>query len=151
MKGLAHRIDQYLPYLHLIPLIQMGSQMHHSICEMATALSLNDFIRYHVGYYTSLLPDQVPQRGSSLDSKIRKVLGDASMQAPHVYAVGSKNLRNAGLRKVVAYQVNMANKRERDAHRQKALLNPETASAWEGIPTDINLAYVKNKARTIEQ
>jgi len=38
----------------LVPVAQMGVEMHHSVHEMASVLGLNDQIEWHVGYYDTL-------------------------------------------------------------------------------------------------
>lgn len=42
--------------LYLLPLVTMTYQAHHSLLECAFTLSLNDYIDYSVGVYTSLRP-----------------------------------------------------------------------------------------------
>jgi hypothetical protein len=42
--------------LCLLPVASMGYQGHHTILECAVTLTMNDYIDYHLGLYTSLLP-----------------------------------------------------------------------------------------------
>lgn len=41
--------------MQLVPVIQMGIEMHHSVHEMASVLGLNDLLKYKIGYYESLM------------------------------------------------------------------------------------------------
>jgi len=42
--------------LYLLPLVTMTYQVHHTLLECAFTLSINDYIDYSVGVYTSLVP-----------------------------------------------------------------------------------------------
>jgi hypothetical protein len=42
--------------LYLLPLATMGAQAHHTILECAFTLSINDYIDYSIGMYTTLVP-----------------------------------------------------------------------------------------------
>ena len=42
--------------LCLLPVASMGYQGHHTILECAVTLTINDYIDYHLGLYTTLLP-----------------------------------------------------------------------------------------------
>lgn len=42
--------------LYLLPLATMGAQAHHTILECAFTLSINDYIDYSIGMYTTLIP-----------------------------------------------------------------------------------------------
>lgn len=152
MKGLARRIQTYLPYLHLVPLIQMGAQMHHAICEMATALSLNDFTSYHVGYYSSLLPpaNRMQVKDQTLDSRIRQVLADAEASVGHIYAVSSDRMP-ASQTGHAAWLVNASDANEVKRHRELALLDPESAAGrFREIPASIDTNFILGLAREID-
>ncbi len=43
--------------LHILPLVSMISQGHHTVVESATVLTLNEKIKYAIGFYATLLPD----------------------------------------------------------------------------------------------
>lgn len=156
LEGVARRIQQFLPYLHIVPVIQMGSQMHHSIAEMGTALSLNDFISYRVGYYKSLLPgpNQMQVTDANLDGKVRKVLDDAEGRVTPLYGIGAKHIPDnptpAQLRSHAAWMVDKRKPEELKAHRDKALLDPETAANFETIPVDISAEYILQRARELD-
>jgi hypothetical protein len=150
-KGLAQRIQQLLPYLHLVPVIQMGSQMHHSLCEMGTALSLNDFIEYHVGYYTTLLPPA--DKGMMVydvdfDKKVREALAAAESAVTHMYAISEKKRAGLESTKHAAWACNTAGDILR--HKAKAELTPETVDTFEKITLDHDQAFILAKAREID-
>lgn len=152
LKGLARRIQQYLPYLHLVPLIQMGSQMHHAICEMGTALSLNDFTSYHVGYYSSLLPapTQMQIKDQKLDERIRKVLADAEGSVGHLYAMSSDRMPDS-LTAHAAWLVDTRDAGEVKRHKALALLDPESAAGrFREIPPAIDAGFILGLAREID-
>jgi hypothetical protein len=150
-KGLAQRIQQLLPYLHLVPVIQMGSQMHHSLCEMGTALSLNDFIEYHVGYYTTLLPPA--DKGMMVydvdfDKKVREALAAAESAVTHMYAISEKKRAGLESTKHAAWACKTAGDILR--HKAKAELTPETVDTFEKITLDHDQAFILAKAREID-
>ncbi|MBU2452404.1 MAG: hypothetical protein KJ668_03725, partial [Proteobacteria bacterium] len=41
-------------FMMLIPIIQMGIEMHHSLHEMASVIGLNDLINWSIGHYDTL-------------------------------------------------------------------------------------------------
>jgi len=151
MKGLAERIQMFLPYIHLIPVIQMGAQMHHSVCEMGTALSLNDFIDYHVGYYTTLLPSAgagMKVYSSTFDQAVRRALADAEARVTHLYAI-SENKRK-GMSPTAHAAWACSNDRDRARHKARAAINPETAHVFEQIPFDHGVDFILKKAKEID-
>jgi hypothetical protein len=151
MKGLAERIQMFLPYIHLIPVIQMGAQMHHSVCEMGTALSLNDFIDYHVGYYTTLLPSAgagMKVYSSTFDQAVRRALADAEARVTHLYAISENKRRGMSPTAHAAWAC--SNDRDRARHKARAAINPETAHVFEQIPFDHGVDFILKKAKEID-
>jgi hypothetical protein len=64
---------------YLLPLATLVYNCHHTVLEVALALSLNGINDYHIGFYTTLLPDGAPD-------ELRDViaaLSDAEAQARH--------------------------------------------------------------------
>lgn len=45
------------PYIMLLPLVSMVSQYHHTILECALTLTTLDYIKYAIGFYTTLHPN----------------------------------------------------------------------------------------------
>jgi len=46
----------WLPVVQLLPLATMVAHGHHTLLESALTLTLNDYIRYSIGFYTTLMP-----------------------------------------------------------------------------------------------
>jgi len=152
MAGLARRMNEYLPYFHLIPVAQMGSQFHHAICEMATALSLNDFISYHVGHYSSLLPTASQMRvvDTQFDATVRGIFSDAEGQVSHLYGM-SMNCMPTDISAHAAWCVDPRKPAEVEKHRRYALLDPESATAdFRSIPAKIDASYILKMAKRID-
>jgi hypothetical protein len=64
---------------YLLPLATLVYNCHHTVLEVALTLSLNRIVDYHIGFYTTLLPDGAPPE---LD-EIVKALNDAESEARH--------------------------------------------------------------------
>ena len=57
-KGLNGNVpDDLMPIVQLLPLATMGSQGHHTVLECALTLTLNRLLRYRIGFYSTLVPD----------------------------------------------------------------------------------------------
>jgi hypothetical protein len=52
-------IRDSLPLLQLLPLVTMVYAQHHTLLECAFTLTLNGYIDYSIGYYTTLWPNQI--------------------------------------------------------------------------------------------
>lgn len=61
--------------LHLLPLVSMISQGHHTIVESATVLTLNGIIQYSIGSYSTLLPTKCGTY--ELMGELRKIVASA--------------------------------------------------------------------------
>lgn len=60
--------------LYLLPLVTMTYQAHHSLLECAFTLSLNDYIDYSVGVYSSLRPQYWKDQEYEVETgKVKKV------------------------------------------------------------------------------
>ncbi|RAN80955.1 hypothetical protein B5P43_03835 [Bacillus sp. SRB_336] len=76
---------------YLLPLATLVYNAHHTVLEVALTLSLNRIIDYHVGFYTTLLPDGVPPE---LDAVVA-ALNDAESETSH-FVVFFENSQPAG-------------------------------------------------------
>lgn len=61
----------------LIPVVQMGIEMHHSVHEMACVIGLNDMINWRVGYYDTLFMtlQELRRLENSVLAKMRQQAG----------------------------------------------------------------------------
>ena len=76
---------------YLLPLASLVYNGHHTILEVALTMSLNKIMDYHIGFYSSLLPDNAPPE---LDN-IVAALQDAEDRADH-FVVFFKDSQPAG-------------------------------------------------------
>jgi len=151
-KQFIEDVYKYMPFIILLPGVQMVRQYHHALVETAAALSLNDMISYHVGYYSSLLmpwPTGKCTWDKALYKDIKQVLRLADAAVPHVYAMGDAVIKTKKMNDPVAVMVNPRNEHEIKAHYDAALLNPETVSRFEEIPERIDWNYIENKLRAL--
>lgn len=144
---IAEKMKLYKPFLYLVPLIQMVPQMHHSLAETAVALSLNGFIEYHVGYYTSLLisnEKEAIEASNNLYQKAMSILRSADHAVCHMYAApdqkaGQERYREKGTivkpTDVWGYKVDKKKDKEWLDHYNEALLSPNTFNKF----MDLNL------------
>ncbi|QTA81214.1 Uncharacterized protein dnl_35450 [Desulfonema limicola] len=88
--------------LNIIPLASMPTGYHHTILEIALTLSMNNIIDYRIGYYTTLLPQNLlPRRNNPSIKAIWEILAryENSPQNTHmlVYKTGRKTNRQVYL------------------------------------------------------
>lgn len=76
---------------YLLPLATLVYNGHHTLLEVALTLSLNRIIDYHIGFYTTLLPDGAP---AELDA-VATALADAESETSH-FVVFFENSQPAG-------------------------------------------------------
>lgn len=76
---------------YLLPLATLVYNGHHTLLEVALTLSLNRIVDYHIGFYTTLLPDGVP---AELDA-VATALADAESETSH-FVVFFENSQPAG-------------------------------------------------------
>jgi len=67
--------DKDIKTIQLLPLATMVSQAHHTVLECALTLTLNRYMKYHAGYYDTLIPI------GGCDSEIENILKDAGRRA----------------------------------------------------------------------
>lgn len=67
-------IRDSLPLLQLLPLVTMVYAQHHTLLECAFTLTLNGYIDYSIGYYTTLWPSQIA--GKRLKTSVQKRIYD---------------------------------------------------------------------------
>jgi hypothetical protein len=60
------------PIFYLLPAATIVALAHHSLVEVAWALSLNHLIEYHIGYYKTLMPES--RSASTGTNEIKKTL-----------------------------------------------------------------------------
>lgn len=156
MADLLRLMYKYMPYMVLTPLVQMVSQFHHALLETCAALSLNDLISYHVGYYKTILPPEADGVGNhELYNDVKRLLDEADGTVTHLYAICDEELEKAKETDYVAWAVDPRIKEERDAHFEKALLNPTTAKDFEKIPEvfgrpEINKLATRKRVARVE-
>jgi hypothetical protein len=76
--------NRVLRLMLLVPIIQMGMELHHSVHEMATVLSLNYQMGWHVGHYTSLYEgyNEFKQRQDAQHAQMKSSIPYAQRGAP---------------------------------------------------------------------
>lgn len=101
-------IHKRKPLIILLPLAQMVREYHHALLETAAALSLNDFIDYKIGFYSSLLAKDythsydkmgkkqikvVPWRpmGMPIADTVRKLFEDADKETTQMVCYSTQN------------------------------------------------------------
>ncbi len=146
-KKFIKAVYKYMPFIVLLPTVQMVRQYHHALIETAASLSLNDLISYRVGYYSTLL---MPWQEGCTWSKpvydrVKKTLTLADSAVPHVYAMDDGSIERKKPKNFVAVMANPRNEKEMKAHYDEALLNPNTVKKFEDIPEKITWEYVQRK------
>lgn len=67
--------EQDIKTIQLLPVATMVSQAHHTLLECALTLTLNKFIKYHAGYYDTMIPI------GGCESKIENIFRDNAQTA----------------------------------------------------------------------
>jgi hypothetical protein len=68
------------PIFYLFPVAAIVSGGHHSLLEVALALSLNDVVDYHIGFYATLIPKRKGAKHAGI-AEIEKTLVAAEKHA----------------------------------------------------------------------
>lgn len=71
--------DLLHPAYYLLPLATLVYNCHHTVLEVALTLSLNGLADYHIGFYTTLLPEGAPDELKDIVAALK----DAEAQARH--------------------------------------------------------------------
>ena len=109
--------------IQLLPVATMVSQAHHTLLECALTLTLNKFIKYHAGYYETLIPI------GGCETKIENIFREKAQTALN------KNLFVMCYRhnfKVEAYR--MMTREETRLFKKVATMNDNTLLVWKARP-----------------
>ena len=78
--------------LHLLPLVSMIAQGHHTVVESATVLTLNGKISYSIGFYSTLLPRSCST--VALMDQLRPVVAKAEANSFNQPILGFYDVKN---------------------------------------------------------
>ena len=150
------------PLIILLPLAQMVPQYHHALLETAAALSLNDFIDYKIGFYSSLIAlnyrtklDKLGKKvgievipwnpvGIPIAQTVKRILKDAELTTPQIVCCHYTDETPAN--KIVGYQMDLSNSGEVQKFKSFARLGVETYGKFYKLsqPKNVTLKNLKS-------